>query len=404
MPVWHETPHQDTDSATHTPLDLLLATLAQVIDPRKPRGVRYSLVCLLAFAVIGVLAGATNYRQLGDQAKDLPAPLPRLLGAPIRPTGHCLAPEESTLRRVLGQINSDELDHIIGNWLLSCAEAGPHSDNQDEDDSGDRNWYLHLDGKVLRGSYNDQGQLKLFSAFESTSGVVAAQVQIPQDSEENTRDVQAVLGQIDTDLAGAVITADAAHTHAPTARHIVADHKADYVFTVKRNSEKLYTALCALFYPLTATTAHYEHTEAAHGRISTWQGWAAPAPDTTDFPYLERVACLCRRVYDSAANPISKEYAFVITSAPGVSARWMAERAREHWGVENKEHYVRDVVWAEDAQQAYTGSGPRVMATLRNTAMSLIRLAGIDKIKATLEEINRDRTRILPLLTLATQS
>lgn len=214
-------PHDNTDT---TALDQLLATLAQIIDPRKRRGVRYSMVCLLAFAVITVLARATNYRQLGDRARDLPAPLPRLLGAPIGPTGRYRRPEESTLRRVLGQTDADQLDRVIGDWLLRCTRPDP--------EGGEQSWQLHLDGKTLRGSYNDQGQIKLFSTFESTSGVVAAQVDIPQDSQENTREVEVVLGRIETDLAGAVITADAAHTHARTARHVVADHQADYVFTV----------------------------------------------------------------------------------------------------------------------------------------------------------------------------
>ena len=66
---------------------------------------------------------------------------------------------------------------------------------------------------------------------------------------------------------------------------------------------------------------------------------------------------------------------------------------------DNKSHYVRDVTWHEDAHQARTGSGPQVMATLRNLAAGLLRLNGHHTIKKTTQAICRDRTRALPLLT-----
>jgi hypothetical protein len=69
---------------------------------------------------------------------------------------------------------------------------------------------------------------------------------------------------------------------------------------------------------------------------------------------------------------------------------------------DNKNHYVRDTVWREDDNQAYTGHGPQSMAALRNLAMGLFRLNGIYKIKEATECISRDRNSALPLL--ATQS
>ncbi len=49
---------------------------------------------------------------------------------------------------------------------------------------------------------------------------------------------------------------------------------------------------------------------------------------------------------------------------------------RGHWTIENGSHWVRDVTFDEDRSQIRTGSGPRVMATLRNLAISVLRLAG----------------------------
>lgn len=47
---------------------------------------------------------------------------------------------------------------------------------------------------------------------------------------------------------------------------------------------------------------------------------------------------------------------------------------REHWCIENRLHYVRDVAYDEDRCRIRTKSGPRVMASLRNLAIGILRL------------------------------
>jgi hypothetical protein len=65
---------------------------------------------------------------------------------------------------------------------------------------------------------------------------------------------------------------------------------------------------------------------------------------------------------------------------------------------DNKNHYVRDTVWHEDAQHINNGTAPHVKATLTNTANSLLRLHGHTEITRTTEWISRDPHRALPLL------
>ena len=55
-------------------------------------------------------------------------------------------------------------------------------------------------------------------------------------------------------------------------------------------------------------------------------------------------------------------------------------RIQGHWGIENRLHWVRDVTFDEDRSQVRTGNAPQVMATMRNTAISLLRLAGVTSI------------------------
>lgn len=63
-------------------------------------------------------------------------------------------------------------------------------------------------------------------------------------------------------------------------------------------------------------------------------------------------------------------------TAHEASSDQIATWVQRHWPIENRLHWVRDVTFDEDRSQIRTGNGPRVMATLRSTAISLIRLAG----------------------------
>lgn len=75
-----------------------------------------------------------------------------------------------------------------------------------------------------------------------------------------------------------------------------------------------------------------------------------------------------------------------------------AALVRGHWGIENRLHWVRDVTFAEDRSALRTGCAPVVMATLRNTAISLLRLAGHQNIAATVAAIARRSERVLELI------
>lgn len=74
---------------------------------------------------------------------------------------------------------------------------------------------------------------------------------------------------------------------------------------------------------------------------------------------------------------------------------------RGHWGIGNKLHGVRDVVFGEDGSRVRTGVGPREMATLYSTVISLVRLAGHTKITRTLSAHGRSPGRAIHPLTNA---
>ncbi|HEX3588695.1 MAG TPA: ISAs1 family transposase, partial [Pseudonocardiaceae bacterium] len=74
-----------------------------------------------------------------------------------------------------------------------------------------------------------------------------------------------------------------------------------------------------------------------------------------------------------------------------------ASHVRKHWRIENKLHYVRDVTYGEDASRVRTRNGPRVMASFRNLAVSVLRLAVNTNIAAALRAAAREAARPLAL-------
>jgi predicted transposase YbfD/YdcC len=344
----------------------------------------------LAVSLVAVLAGASNFRQIGDQVADLSQSLLCKLGARWcyfrRGFGW---PSERTIRRVLENIDADELDLLMGTWLRerACRDA-------------DGVTVLALDGKVLRGAWTDENdRFTLFSAMIHGLGVTVAQVRVPDGTNEITQ-VEALLKGVPS-RAGerVVVTMDAAHTQRDTAEHIVAGRGFDYVMTVKGNQPKLLDSVFRKCLPLVRENPGHVVEERGHGRINRWSTWITDAAGI-DFPHVRQVACVRREVFTLAGVRISKEYAWIVTSGGVVdtTAADVHDHVREHWGIENRSHYVRDTTWREDAHQAYTGSGPRVMATLRNMAAGLMRLNGFNAIKETTEWVCRDRSRALSLL------
>ena len=80
-------------------------------------------------------------------------------------------------------------------------------------------------------------------------------------------------------------------------------------------------------------------------------------------------------------------------------AEQLGGHVRGHWGIENKVHWVRDWTYDEDRHQFRAAtSTARAVATLRNLAISLLRLAGASNIAAATRWVSRDATRAAALI------
>jgi len=123
------------------------------------------------------------------------------------------------------------------------------------------------------------------------------------------------------------------------------------------------------------------HTEVnkGHGRIETRTIRISTAVnDYLDFPYVGQVAHVHRKITDLDGKPIRKEenvYLITSLSSQKASPKQLLELNRNHWHIENKLHYVRDVTFNEDRSRIRKKNGPHVMASIKNLVISLFRKA-----------------------------
>jgi hypothetical protein len=204
----------------------LITVFSQLADPRRGAGRRHRLDCVLATAAVGVLAGARTLADLAAIGAELSQPQLRALRAWLNPkTQRREAPSESTFQRVLSAVAADQLDQLIGQWLLADGAELP---------------LLCVDGKTLKGTEG----LHLFSAFCGTQETVVAQIAVPEKTNEIP--LLPLLLQA-VPLAGTLVTADALHTQSDTARYLVQERDADYLLVVKANQPGLRDQCARLF-------------------------------------------------------------------------------------------------------------------------------------------------------------
>ena len=258
---------------------------------------------------------------------------------------------------------------------------------------------VSVDGKTMRGAVQADGRAVHLLATMSGGGAVLAQHEVGHKTNEITQ-VKPMLDPLD--LAGAVVTMDALHCQRETARYIVEDKQADYIFTaVKDNQPGLFDALDSLPWP-DAPVQHQMH-DRGHGRDETRTIQVLPAPAGL-FPHAAQAFLVERHVTDLRGKPESDIAALGITSMSPQrgTPEAIALHVRGHWGIENKLHYVRDVSYGEDASRIRTRNAPRNIAAMRNLSIAVLRADGWTNIAAGLRWAGRNYLNPLSLLKLLT--
>ena len=277
----------------------------------------------------------------------------RLGLVPAGTFGLVWTPGADTLRRVLSAVRPGELE-----GLLRVREIALET--------------VAADGKALRGSRRGAGSAVMLIGAMAQDGTLVAQQRVADKSNE----IPALAPLLSVlDLEGVVVTADALHTQAETAKVLVEEMGAHFVLTVKRNQPTLWEACRSI--PWKEVTAVHKESERGHGRLETRVTKVVTWTDLA-FPYVRQVARVVRHRTVETSGKRTRETVYLITdmvsqqAAPEAVARY----GRGHWGVENKIHYVRDVTFGEDAARIRTGHGPQNTSTLRSVAINFLRWTG----------------------------
>lgn len=357
----------------------VLSVLGQVADPRKRRGVRHTLPVILGVVVCAVLAGARSFVAIAEWAADADDATLADLGA------GAVVPCESTIRRTLQTLDADALDDAFGGWAQARTKPSPAVRRR-----------VAVDGKTLRGSGLAGGSGRhLLAALDHVHGVVLGQVDVAAKTNEIPM-FATLLDRID--LRGAIVTADAMHAQRGHAEYLVDQRAAHFVLTVKRNQPHLYARLAAL--PWREVPVGHDTRASGHGRAE-WRTLKITAVTAgLGFPHAAQAIQIVRRRRRLNSTRWSTETVYAITSlsATQTSPDELADALRGHWSIEDRLHWVRDVTFGEDLSQVRTGNGPRVMASLRNLAITILRLTQTANIAAALRHHARRSDR--PLQTI----
>ena len=138
-----------------------------------------------------------------------------------------------------------------------------------------------------------------------------------------------------------------------------------------------------------------------HGRIETRRVQTTMLlNDYLHWPSLQQVIRVERETLILATGHRRHEVVFALTDLAPAHAdpATLGALIRGHWAIENRLHWVRDWAWDEDRSTVRTGAGPQVMATLRNTALGLLRRQGLSAITRALAHLGRHPERVATLL------
>jgi predicted transposase YbfD/YdcC len=340
------------------PATLVSKNFVTVTDPRADRGQNHDLLEMIFVTLTATICGANSWVDVERFAKaktDWFRKYIKLIHG---------VPSHDTFGRVFGRLDTGEFLAAMHAWV-------------DQFSGSLRDKGIAIDGKVLRGSFDraaGKSPLHTITAFATDTRLVLRQMAVDDKSNEIPA-VPQLLALME--IEGAIVTLDAMHCQKETAKAIL-DAEADYILTVKGNQEKLSTSIANLFathgelgYKVDGLKRHVT-VERSHGRKERREYYTIAVPDDevfSDWAGAKSIGMIYRHREGSAKEHDETMY-FISSLAPKVKR--LSRFIRDHWKVENCEHYVLDVTFSEDASRIRKGNAPEVSAAFRRMALNVL--------------------------------
>lgn len=373
----------------------LCACYSRLVDGRKARGKRYSLVTMLLLMTLAKLCGQDTPEAMADWARQRCEALAEMLKLK-----RSAMPHATTYGRLIRQaIQPADFEREMHAYFSRQPKVRDATQ-------------CCIDGKQIRGTewVEGEGNVYLVGVYVPGAGVMLMQTELAAGEGELSV-APRVLKTLD--LQGKVVTGDAAFTQRNLSIQIV-NAGGDYVWKVKANQPKLLEQITLLFQPpqpalpgfsLPPTDFRaYSQTTCGHGRIerrtltasSLLQGYS-------DWPNLVQVFKLeCQTTYKKTGE-ITHSLTYGVTSqcAPKASPRLLLKQTRQHWSIEGGSHQRRDVTFHEDGCDLRRGHSAHIIAILNNIAIALTTRAGFANAARARRVFDANPSDALRLLTSA---
>lgn len=338
----------------------ILRYFATVKDPRQSAKVLYPLSEILLLALAATIAGADDFVETTLWGEQHLAFLRRFL-----PYQNGI-PSHDTMCDVFALVDPEVFKTCFLAWVEELRGGVPE--------------IIAIDGKTSRRSHDHakgRKPLHLVSAWATGQRIVLGQ----QATEEKSNEITAIpLLLKSLDLTGALVTIDAMGTQTKIAQAI-RDGGGHYVLALKENWPATFAEVETLFNePPSGVAFETDQTvDGCNGRIAIrrhsvcrdvdWMNSDRRYPGEPKFPDLAMIGRVETEVERSGKVEHEKRYYLCSTS---LSAAMFGQAVRGHWGIENRLHWVLDVVFREDLARLRSGNGPANMAMVRHTALNLL--------------------------------
>lgn len=328
---------------------------------RNQKRVLYPVWYLSLVVLCGFFCGCDTIEEIADYAHLQEDWFSSLLGETV------LAPSHGALWWFLVKTPPGALKSYVHKWFGKIPGSL-------------RDQLLAIDGKRLRGA-NFLGHIThVVELFAADDRLCLAVEKVPDKTVEKST-LPIILEQVDVE--GAIISGDAHFTVSESAERIV-DAKADYLLAVKDNQPTLYAEMENFFDQAHAVeweevlNSFHQEIDKSHGRIETRE--VRVVEDLDWLPNAckwKNLVCLIevRSTRQKAGATASEVFRRFYISSRRASSKDFAKWIRQHWHIENKCHWIADVIFNEDNILMDRGNSAENLGLFRRLAMNMAAVA-----------------------------